>query len=47
MYLAHEPVHSRQHILTGGVEGAFAVVGHDDHAALVGRVASCDKELGL
>lgn len=33
--------------MAGGVEGAFAVVGHDDHAALVGRVASGNEELRL
>ena len=30
-----------------GVEGALAVVGEDDHTALIGGVAAGDEELGL
>lgn len=33
--------------MAAGVEGTLTVVGHDDHAALVGRVAAGDEELGL
>lgn len=42
-----EPVNGCEHVVAGGVEGAFAVVGEDNHAFFVGGIALADEELGL